>query len=224
MRDFTFCLVAVAMSAVFFLASEGCGRTGKADSTDTAIAGDVALGSGGVMGTDGALAEETEFRDTLGSGGTVDTGGFYDTGGTTSTGGGVGQDGAIDAAVVVDVGSASTDGPSCGNTVCAASQLCVRPTCAGGTAPACLPPLDGGACPAGLNYATSCVPGLPERGSGCTLPPCVDPPPFCLDLPAACGAKPTCACLPYNVCQSDSGTGGGVCGLINTSVVKCMGQ
>lgn len=212
------------MGAVFLLASEGCGRTGKAHSTDTAIAGDVPFGSGGAIGADGALAEETGIGGTHGSGGTVGTGGFYDTGGTTSTGDGHGQDGAIDAVVAADGGSASADGPSCGNTVCAAAQVCVRPTCAGGTAPPCLPPLDGGACPAGLTYASSCTPGVPNRGPGCTIPPCVDPPPYCLDPPAACGAKPTCACLPYNVCQSDGGASGGMCGLINTSVVRCIAQ
>ena len=120
--------------------------------------------------------------------------------------------------------NSSADGSSCGNSVCAAAQLCIRPTCTGGVAPACLPPLDGGACPAGLTYASSCVPGLPERGGGCTLPPCVDPSPFCIDLPATCGPKPTCACLPYNVCQADGGAIGGMCGLIDTSGVRCMGQ
>ena len=223
MRDSTSCLVAVTIGMVVLLASEGCGRTGYAHSTDTAIAGDVPLGSGGAMGTDGALAEQTGSGDTLGSGGSTGTGGFYGTGGTTGTGGGLGQDSAIDADVVVDGGSASTEGPSCGDTVCTAAQLCVRPTCGGGTPP-CLPPLDGGACPAGRIYASLCVPGLPERGAGCTFPPCEAPPPFCIDLPAACGAKPTCACLPYNVCNSDGGVSSGMCGLINTSVVTCMAQ
>ena len=135
------------------------------------------------------------------------------------TGGDLGQDGAV-----VDGGSAPAGGPSCGSSTCAAGQLCIRPTCVGGTAPPCLPPLDGGACPTGLTYASPCIPGLLERGSGCTLPRCVDPPPFCIDLPAACGAKPTCGCLPYNVCQADGGDIGGMCGLINASVVSCMGQ
>jgi hypothetical protein len=214
MRDSTSYLVAVAMGAVFLLTCEGCGRNSNARSTDTGIAGDVPLESGGATGADGAFAKEAGFGDTLGSVGNVDAGGFSDVGGSADS---LAQDGAIDAGTVVDGSSAYADGPSCGNTVCATAQLCVRPTCVGGTAPPCLPPLDGGACPAGLVYASSCVPGLPERGSGCTLPRCVDPPPFCIDLPAACGTNPTCACLPYNVCG-----GGGMCGFIDTSVLRCM--
>jgi hypothetical protein len=135
------------------------------------------------------------------------------------------QDGGRDApATDAPVDSAVTalaDGGStiCGSSVCSATQLCIRPSCAGGTAPPCLPIVDAGACPAGYTFTTSCqYPiGGGGPGPGCLPPACVNPPPFCLDTPAACNAKLTCGCLPSTVC----GTGGGGCMMISASVVQC---
>jgi hypothetical protein len=61
----------------------------------------------------------------------------------------------------------------------------------------------------------SCPPGT-ERGPqfdlDCLQPGyacvggCPAPPPFCVDLPAACGGVPTCACLAEDPCHpSNSG-------------------
>ena len=133
------------------------------------------------------------------------------------------QDGGLDApeadALADSAVTTTGDGGStvCGSSVCTATQLCIRPYCGGGTAPPCLTPLDGGGCPVGFTYVSSCPPEMLGRGSGCTPVPCVDPPPFCLDVPAACSAKLTCTCLPQDVC----GTGGGMCMMISGSIVQC---
>ena len=106
----------------------------------------------------------------------------------------------------------------CGSTVCTATQLCIRPSCAGGTAPPCVAIGDAGSCPTGYTFSSFCQYATGGgTGAGCLPPACVNPPPFCLDTPAACSTKLTCGCLPSNVC----GTGGGGCMMISSSVVQC---
>jgi hypothetical protein len=46
------------------------------------------------------------------------------------------------------------------------------------------------------------------------------PAPFCADVPAACGGTPTCACLPFTICQP-GGQAGGVCINVDSRVVSC---
>jgi hypothetical protein len=134
------------------------------------------------------------------------------------------QDGGRDAQTAdAPVDAAVTppgDGGSsvCGSSVCTATQLCVRPSCAGGTAPPCVAIGEAGACPTGYTFSSFCQYATGGgAGPGCLPPPCVSPPPFCLDTPAACDAKLTCGCLPATVC----GTGGGGCMMISASVVQC---
>jgi hypothetical protein len=122
---------------------------------------------------------------------------------------GVGQNGSTDGAVG-DVGS--DGGHACGGSTCLADQVCVRPSCGGGTPPMCDPGLvDGGQCPLGWTYQSRCPMGY-GTVPGCAPPPCSPPAPFCADVPASCGGKPSCDCLPPDVCK-----GGGSCGSVYTS-------
>ena len=105
-------------------------------------------------------------------------------------------------------------GHGCGAHVCTSSEICVRPSC-GGAPPQCTQLPDGGQCSSGWTYRPVCNNG-PTPGPGCEAPPCVPPAPFCITRPASCGATPTCACFPTNVCQS-----GGACGLISDGEVLC---
>jgi hypothetical protein len=106
---------------------------------------------------------------------------------------------------------------ACGGVTCGGTQICIRPSCAGGTAPPCLPLGDASACPASYTQSSFCQYQTGGAGPGCLPPRCTDPPPFCLDLPAACSGKPACGCLPGNVC----GTGGGSCMMVAGSTVQC---
>jgi hypothetical protein len=172
--------------------------------------------SGGVAGTGGggAVSGGAGGTATAGMGGAVSSGGASATGGAIGTDGGLGQDGASDAGIVADGGNAL-----CGDKICTPTQLCIRPSCSGGTAPRCLMLTDAGTCPPDYTYSSLCQFMAAPIGPGCTPPRCVDPPPFCLDLPAACSAKLNCACLPTTAC----GASGGVCISIIRDVVQCGG-
>jgi hypothetical protein len=115
---------------------------------------------------------------------------------------------------VVDAGSdapAQQAGGPCGQGRCAANQLCVTPSCGGGTPPNCILVPDSGVCPTGTAYSSMCtLLGTLRQGPGCLPPPCTPAGPFCVDIPASCGAKPTCACLPSTIC----GSNGGQCGAV----------
>ena len=58
----------------------------------------------------------------------------------------------------------------------------------------------------------------------CVHPQCLNcpsqPAPFCVDVPASCGATPTCACFPFTVCQQN-GQAGGVCMSIDARGLMC---
>ena len=51
-------------------------------------------------------------------------------------------------------------------------------------------------------------------GPGCVPPPssCTPQSPFCADVPASCGGRPSCTCLPADICK-----GNGSCGSVYTS-------
>jgi hypothetical protein len=128
-----------------------------------------------------------------GHGGATGTGGAAGRGGTSGTGG----------------GGAGTNGTLCGTSPCPSNQVCVHPSCGGGNL-ACDRLPDGGQCAAGWTYHALCSLSVGGSGPGCEPPPCTPPPSFCADVPSACGGKPTCTCLPSNICQ-----GQGQCGTIS---------
>jgi hypothetical protein len=125
---------------------------------------------------------------------------------------GVGQGGPQDGAST-DV--SGDGGHACGSSTCRANQVCVHPSCGGGTPPTCYSaPGDAGQCPPGSTYQPHCPPNF---APGCLPAPCSAAPPFCADIPASCGGHPSCVCLPPNVCN-----GGGSCGLVDsTGDVMC---
>lgn len=105
---------------------------------------------------------------------------------------------------------------ACGSQACGANQICVHPSCGGGT-PVCIPRGDAGTCPSGYTSTSSC-PGQPPGTPMCVPPPCTDPPSFCAEIPAQCEGNLTCSCLPANVCQ-----GHGLCTLRGAAIeVFCM--
>lgn len=126
-------------------------------------------------------------------------------GGAGGDGGGVGPGGR---------GGGAGGGHDCGAHVCTSSEICVRPSC-GGAPPQCTQLPDGGQCSSGWTYRPMCNNG-PTPGPGCEAPPCMPPAPYCITRPASCGATPTCACFPTNVCQ-----GGSACGIISGGEVLC---
>lgn len=168
------------LGAVLFVASLATGGCSNSSSSSDAGA------TGGSKGSGGS------------SGGTTGTGGK---GGTTGaggeTGGATGQGGA-----------AGGVGVSCGSTTpCAIGQVCVHPSCGGGTPPQCDPGLlDGGLCPSGWTYEPQCPPGS-GTVPGCIPPACTPPGPYCVVVPAACSGAPSCSCLPSGVCQENGGSG-----------------
>ncbi len=101
----------------------------------------------------------------------------------------------------------------CGATTCGANQLCEY-ACCGGAAPPCEPRTDAGTCPAGSAPGPCFGPGGPAFD--CTRM-CTPPPPHCVDLPAACGGRPDCACL-----RGASVCGGVGCGFVDPSGVHCV--
>ena len=105
-------------------------------------------------------------------------------------------------------GGATTTAGACGAATCAAGQLCVVPGCTPVPGEECVHDVsDGGAqvCPPG----TQREPGFDAdcaQGDFACVSACPPPMPFCVDLPAACGGVPTCACLGSNPCApSNSG-------------------
>lgn len=125
---------------------------------------------------------------------------------------GVGQGGSQDGAST-DV--ASDGGHTCSSSTCRANQVCVHPSCGGGTPPTCFSaPGDAGQCPQGSTYQQHCPPSF---NPGCLPTPCSPAPPFCADVPASCAGRPSCICLPPDVCN-----GGGSCGVVySTGDVMC---
>jgi hypothetical protein len=94
-------------------------------------------------------------------------------------------------ACTIDAGSG--DGPgsfACGSITCGPTQICVNPCCGG--ARLCEPLPDGGVCLGG-----ACT--LPGGAAGC-YSTCTPPPAYCVDVPASCGATPTCGCLTSGTC------------------------
>jgi hypothetical protein len=142
-----------------------------------------------------------------GTGGSTETGGQGGaTGGTGGAAGG-GHGGA---------GAAGQGGTACGSAApCTTGQICVRPSCGGG-AVVCEKLPDGGQCPSGWTYTSSCASGV---GPGCLPAPCTSPPPFCADVPAACSGTPSCSCLPINLCQQNGGSGS--CQFVTSAEVMC---
>jgi hypothetical protein len=102
----------------------------------------------------------------------------------------------------------SGGGQACGSAMCKTNQVCVHPSCGGGTPPQCFQAPDGGQCPQGTTFQQSCPPTFKP---GCLPGPCTPPPPFCADVPASCAGHPTCNCLPGDICG-----GLGSCGLVDT--------
>lgn len=81
-----------------------------------------------------------------------------------------------------------TGGFTCGQTSCSPQQICVHVCTCGGPF-VCMPRGDAGACPAGTGNCTR-----NDGQPGCS-PLCNNPPPRCMDVPAACGGTPTNSCL-----------------------------
>ena len=81
----------------------------------------------------------------------------------------------------------------CGSETCGARQFCVHLGAPGfRPVPWCVPPLAGGACPAGTELAPYCN-GSEDGGCVETY----DPPPAvprCIDIPPECETTITCAC------------------------------
>jgi len=179
--------LAARAALVGFVIACGCGGNGSGGTGGDAAAGTSGHGGSGGTGTGG----------TTGAAGTTGSAGAGGTTGSAGTGGGGG------AAL-------------CGARPCTSSELCVHPSC-GGVAPACTPVPDGGQCPSGYTFQQSCPLTSGTVGPGCQVPPCTPPSPYCLTTPAACGATPTCSCLPSDVCHS-----GGACGVISKSDVLCI--
>jgi hypothetical protein len=117
-------------------------------------------------------------------------------------------------------GTGGVDGGSnaCGSRACSSTEVCVHPGCGGGV-PICDPVPDGGQCPTGWTFQSSCPrPGGP--GPGCQPPPCTPPAPFCITVPAACSGAPTCSCLPADICTQTGGTG--QCATVTNGEVVCL--
>jgi hypothetical protein len=79
---------------------------------------------------------------------------------------------------------------ACGASSCGPRQICVQPCTCGG-AFICTPRPDGGTCPGGP---------CPSGGANECAPVCNNPPPSCMDLPAACDGTPSDTCLAGQIC------------------------
>jgi len=105
---------------------------------------------------------------------------------------------------------------SCGAETCSSTEVCVHPAynfC--GPQPPCVPELDGGECPAGTTRMQYC--GGSSSG-GCVAIPKPGPP-HCSAMPSACGANPSCVCLPKDVCGP---SGVDVCSSVEGRDVSCL--
>jgi hypothetical protein len=187
-------------------AGTGTGGDGNGGSGGTAGSPGGRGGGGGGGGTGGCAANQVWCPGCEPGTGTCYTGGCPGVACPPIDGGGGGTNG----------GTGGTGGAAaCGARACTSSELCVHPSC-GGTAPICNPLPDGGQCPTGWTFRNICNTS-PTPGPGCEAPPCTPPAPFCLTRPASCGATPTCACLPANVCN-----GSGACGFVSGGDVGCL--
>lgn len=149
-----------------------------------------------------------------GAGGSAGTGGNA---GATGSGGRGGSAGGASGGAGGAAGGGG--GVSCSGTTCNGGQVCVHPSCGGGTPPQCDSGLvDGGLCPSGWTYEPQCPPGS-GTVPGCVPPACTPPAPFCADVPAACSGTATCACLPVSICQGNGGTG--QCAIVTSRQVTC---
>jgi hypothetical protein len=115
---------------------------------------------------------------------------------------------------------AGVDAQDCGGTRCTSTEVCVHPSCGGGTA-ICNALGDAAACPSGWTASQCFAGGGPVPG--CQPPPCVPPAPYCFPLPAACTSGPTCTCLPNDVCShaDAGGVSGGQCMMASGRDVSC---
>jgi hypothetical protein len=98
---------------------------------------------------------------------------------------------------------------ACGAQTCSDLQVCVYPV-AGGVA--VCESNDAATCPSGWTPCSAA--GSTGTVTGCTPP---SPPPYCLNIPAACGGTPTCACLGSNVCNGE------MCVGVRNGQVSCLG-
>ena len=179
------------LALIVALGIVACSSTQSASDASQGGAGDGAGGGAGGIGAGGA-------------GGTGGGAGMSGASGGHSGTGGAGGNGAV----------------TCGTSSCTSGQICVHPSCAGGTPPPCIPlAVDGGQCPSGWTQ-TLCQGG---NGStqGCLPPPCTPPDQFCAPLPSTCAGAPSCTCLPSTVCMPNGATTGGQCQFVNGRVVMC---
>lgn len=106
-----------------------------------------------------------------------------------------------------------TSAVPCGDSSCAAGQLCVVPACRDVLGEECyFAAADAGeVCPPGTKrgpqFDSDC-PTFPGGSSYACVSGCPPPPPFCVDLPSGCADMPTCACLANDPCESSNS---GVC-------------
>lgn len=141
-------------------------------------------------------------------------------GGVGGAGGGVGAGGAGASGGHSETGGAGGSG-ACGTSSCTSGQICVHPSCGGGTPPQCVPLVgDGGQCPTGWMFQAQC-PGGSGAVPGCVPLPCTPPVQFCAPLPSACAGTPSCTCLPSTVCMPNGATSGGQCQFVNGRIVMC---
>jgi hypothetical protein len=116
---------------------------------------------------------------------------------------------------LADNGS-DTDGGAtflCAEATCSATEICVHLSCA---PPQCMAlPAEG--CPSGWSEVPQC-PGGSSTAPGCQTASCGGPYwPFCVELPAACGATPSCGCL-HDVCSNVTAS----CGDVDGRDVTCL--
>ncbi|MEP7124938.1 MAG: hypothetical protein ABJE95_28675 [Byssovorax sp.] len=180
----------LALTVVAAACSQSVVEATSAGTTSTA-------GSGG--------ASTAAATSTAGAGGAtsaVATTGVAGTGDAATTAA-AGTGGATSAATGT-TGTGMLSG--CNGVECTANQLCVHPACMIVMGEICIYNPDGGkTCPPGTvptpQFNNDCIPDSFACGSGC--PP---KPPFCVDLPPACGGVATCACLASDPClPSNSG-------------------
>ncbi len=200
-------LVAVVTLAAAIV-TNGCGKSPKSSPPDAAI-GDAAsdastLGSGGTSGAGAGDTGGVRSASSGSGGGLTSTGGsggaFAGSGGATSTASAM--DGGIDAGSGGSQGGAIVVGGSGGRGI------------DGGAGAATSYPCGRGSCVVGKSYCQSYIPGLGgSTGSQ-----------GCQDVPDACAATPTCACIcpsPYDCRSSATCSCTETGGLID---VRCAGS
>jgi hypothetical protein len=131
---------------------------------------------------------------------------------TDASAGDLTADGATDR----DEGGDALGGPACGEHKCGAGQLCIYEYCGIGPSQ-CVPPGDGGVCPDRWILMVGEI--CPTTGKpGCVPPPCENPPPHCADIPAACGGRVDCSCIPTDDCDRIP------CAMVSGTDVTCGAQ